>query len=124
MVLACRPLESTQILRTESLLMRSRSKLRANDALFMIHARSYMSRAVVVRFSLATFSAMFSSSLTVLIAGSEAAYWLCITMGTHVRSTGSSYGAGEKSSLVVREGLRIRLPSKTTDHFPRLSLTP
>ena len=82
-----------------------------------------MSRAVVVLFSLATFSAMFSSSLTVLIAGRGAAYCLWIGMATHVLSTGSSHGAGEKSSFVARDGSRTKPLSNTTDHFPRRSLT-
>lgn len=66
---ACMPFESVQILSTASLLMRSLSSSLQSRPCEHIQARSYMSRAVVVRLSRAIFSDTFSSRRTVLICG-------------------------------------------------------
>lgn len=45
-------------------------------------------------------------------------------MGTHPLRTGSSHGAGEKSSLVDSVGSSTNLLENVTDHFPLRSRTP
>ena len=45
-------------------------------------------------------------------------------MGTQPASTGSSHGAGEKSSLVWSVGSATKRLENVTDHLPRRSATP
>ena len=67
---ACMPFESVQTWSTARRLMSSLSSSLQSLDCEHIHARSYMSRAVVVRLRRAIISDTFSSRGTVLISGS------------------------------------------------------
>ena len=81
--------------------MRFRSKLDLNFEFCISHLRSYRSLAVVVLFSRAIFSAMFSSSFIVLILGNFCPYCLCICIDTGSLDEVMIHAGAAKSNFVL-----------------------
>ena len=67
---------------------------------------------------------MFSSSRAVKIRGRETPHWACMGMGTHPHRTGSSHGAGEKSSLLTSVAPSTKELLNAIDHFPPVLRNP